>query len=273
MRFAVALHERVLTVADTHTGHSRAPKAAKRGTVKGISSKSRMRLIRLLAQISRPDEPVFITLTYRGFAVDFRTWKTHLHNFRRVLADDFPDYCGLWRLEFQERGAPHFHILAWLVREVVLAEVEARLAQVWCRVIGQETAANLEHGCTVEPVTDFRACAFYLSLYQAKDSQDRKDINTGREWGVWKRERLGLQPISKTLFDGREFNLFRRIIRRHYVSFLRRSGKGTTYTDADGKPVVRGYLRALRRPQGFTTFLPYQHAAKLVRWIEEQPPF
>jgi hypothetical protein len=273
MRYTVALHERVWTVTDNQTGHSRAPKTANRGTIKGISSKSRYRLIRILAQISRPDEPVFITLTYRNFTDDFATWKRHLHNFRRVLADDFPEYCGLWRLEFQERGAPHFHILAWLVREVGLEALQARLKTIWCRVIGQTTAANLEFGCTVEPVTDFRRTAFYISLYQSKDSQDRKDIDTGREWGVWKRERLGLEPVSTVTLTATQFQLLRRTVRRNYENFLRRSGKGFTTSGAEGSTVVRGYLRALRRDQPFTNFLPYHQARKLVEWVSRENPF
>lgn len=256
MRYAVALHERLLTVVDRETGHARAPKAANRGTIKGISSKSRYRLIKFLSQISRPDEPVFITLTYRNFSDSFKDWKRHLHNFRRVVADEFPDYCGIWRLEFQKRGAPHFHILAWLVREVPLDWLQTRLSEIWCRVIGQQSEANKEYGVTVEPCTDFRRSAFYISVYQAKDSQDRDDIQTGREWGHWKKDRLGLEPIRVADLDRSGVLLLRRVLRRHYVSFMRVSGR---------KP--KAYLRALRRDQPFSNFLPFAQSRRLLEWV------
>jgi hypothetical protein len=276
MRYAVALHERIMTVTDTHSGHSRAPKAAKRGTIKGISSKSRYRLIKTLAQISRPDEPVFITLTYRDFSTSFEDWKSHLHNFRRRIAADFPDYCGLWRLEFQERGAPHYHILAWLAQSVSVAQLRDRLADVWTRVIGQETAANHEHGVEVAPVTDFRQTAFYISLYQAKDKQDRKDIDTGREWGFWKKERLGLKPIEIAHLDGRQFLLLRRTLRRSYVSYMRRNRGGTVSRSGAvvgrGRKAAGSYLRALRRNQPFSNFLPFYESRSLVEWVRSAAP-
>lgn len=268
MRYSVALHERILTVVDTEKGHSRAPKTARRGNIKGISSKSRYRLIKLLAKINRPDEPLFITLTYRSFTDVFADWKRHLDNFRRVLADDFPELAAVWRLEFQKRGAPHFHILLWLGVVRLLSEVEARLTEIWTRVIGQREAANVEHGCEVVPVTDFRKSAFYISVYQAKDGQDRDDIATGREWGVWGRKRLGFAPIQNVPLTRPQFLLFRRTLRGLYVSHLRVTGKGLV--GDTGKK--RGYLAALESDQPFSNFLPFQHAARLVRWCVSERP-
>lgn len=258
MRYNVALHERLLVVTDSESGHARAPKFGPRGVVRGISRASRYRFIRYLAQVNRPDEAVFITLTYRSFTDDFAVWKRHLDSFGKFLGRRFLDRCGFWRLEFQQRGAPHFHLLLWLGDVTELAAFERECAAAWCRIIGQETEANLEYGCIVEPVTDWRKSAFYISVYQAKDSQDRDDIQTGREWGIWGKERLGLEPIRTVSMGRKSFTLFRRILRRGYRAFQRKSESSARRNS--------GYLRALRADQPFTSFLPIGAATLLAAW-------
>jgi len=261
-RYAVALHERVLVVTDLEAGIARAPKHARRSVVRGISSKSRYRLIRYLAQITRPDEAVFITLTYRNFSDDYQVWKEHLHGFHMWLVYHYPDLAGFWRLEFQVRGAPHFHLLLWLGDVTELDSFREDCKRAWCRIIQQRSAANLVYGCTVEPVTDWRKSAFYISVYQAKDNQDRDDIQTGREWGIWGKERLGLDPVSTVNLSRKGFLLFRRCIRRSYRAFQR----GPQGTAARKKS---GYLRALRADQPFTNFMPYGAAAILAAWCND----
>ena len=228
-----------------------------RGIVRKISGKSRMRLIRTLAQVSRMDEPLFVTLTYRDFVPDFAVWKSDLNRFRTNIREFLQDSCGLWRLEFQERGAPHFHILLWGIVADDLERVAARMSKAWCSATGDESPAHYTHGCDVVRVTNFRACAFYISLYQSKDSQDSGGIPTGRCWGLWGRDRLGLQPIQSFGFLRGDFILYRRALRALYRAHTRKSGKRKNSR----------YERALRFDQGLTTFLPVGEATRLAAWV------
>ena len=256
-RYEVQLHERCLRVVDTEQGTARAPINTPRGVVQGISSKSRGRLIKLLAKINRPDAPVFITLTYREFTDDFEQWKADLHRFKCAFVYHFPTLAAVWRLEFQQRGAPHYHLLAWLDRESTVGFVEETVRRCWLNAIGQHSRANQEHGTTVEHVADFRECAFYISLYQSKDDQDRKDIQTGREWGTWGKERLNLGAIEKLSLCANGLRLFRRVTRRGYVARQRSNGKR-----------CGNFLRALRRDQPFTSFASYAEARRVVLWCQ-----
>jgi hypothetical protein len=81
-----------------------------RGAVKHFSSKSRMRLVRLCANNSEKFR-YFVTLTYHRLMQNGRLAKKHLNRFLTSLRR-----CGvnlyIWVLEFQERGAIHFHV--WL---------------------------------------------------------------------------------------------------------------------------------------------------------------
>jgi hypothetical protein len=256
MRYAVQLHERCLRVVDTEAGVIRAPKNPPRGVVKGISNKSRGRLIKLLAKVNRPDAPVFITLTYREYTDNFEEWKADLNRFVCSFRYHFPTLAGIWRLEFQERGAPHYHLLLWLGERSTVGGVEDTARNCWLNAIGQHSRANQEHGITVEHVADFRECAFYISLYAAKDAQDRKDIQTGREWGCWGKERLNLLPIETLNLCANGLRLFRRITRRAYVARQRSNGKR-----------CGNFLHALRRPQPFTAFCSYAEARRVVCWV------
>lgn len=256
-RYRLDLHDRMLRVVDLRPGVPVAGARTPRGRVRGLSGKSRMRLIRILAQVSRMDEAVFVTLTYREFTEDFECWKSDIHRWVCSLRHRYPDVCGVWRLEFQSRGAAHFHLLLWGCVAPDIEELERDMSRRWCRATRDLSPAHSEHGCKVIAVSDYRACAFYVSVYQSKDCQDRRDIVTGRPWGVWGRCRLGLEPSESLGFHRGDFVLYRRALRGLYRAYQRRSGK----------PSQSRYGRSLGRDRPLTTFLPISEASRLARWV------
>lgn len=96
--------------------------AAKRGEIKDWSRKSRSRMLATIAELdlyemlSAPGEPAMLTLTYPGdwkqVAPNGKVVKAHLEAFfkryKRAWGEDLK--C-IWKLEFQGRGAPHYHLL------------------------------------------------------------------------------------------------------------------------------------------------------------------
>jgi hypothetical protein len=90
------------------------PKGGKRGKVKGFSFASRLRLMRTIAKIKKDSElPNFITLTYPFEFPSPIASKKHLDIFIKRLLRAFPEIGLIWKLEPQQRGAPHYHIMAW----------------------------------------------------------------------------------------------------------------------------------------------------------------
>lgn len=86
------------------------------------SRKSRSRMVSSIAELDsapmleQPGRMGMVTLTYPGdwqaVAPDGETVKKHLQAFFRRLERDFGvKVICIWKLEFQSRGAPHFHIL------------------------------------------------------------------------------------------------------------------------------------------------------------------
>jgi hypothetical protein len=257
-RYSVAVHRGVTVIRDTDSGKAFAPKRPPvgRGIVKGMSEKSRMRLLRTLARIERPEVPVFITLTYQTWEDDWKAWKRDLAAFRRVLFRRCPHAAGVWRQEFQERGAPHWHLLLWLGQEFDVSELEQELTEAWVRIIGQDNAATRKYAVSVEAVPDIRTCKFYISLYQAKDKNDRKDIQTGREWGLWRPHFLGMQPLAEHGITKHEFLLLRRAQRGLYRSFKRKDAKRSHF------------FRGLKRQQPFTAFTPVHVMERMLSWAK-----
>jgi len=261
-RFKVQLFDRLAKVTDSEAPISLASKrpTSPRGQVEGMSRKARRRLLVALAMVSRSDPCHFVTLTYAEFVEDCAQWHRDLDSFAKALARRFPHYCGFWRLQFQERGAPHFHLILWLCEEGQAEDVCNWASVTWCRITGDNSEKHQKYGADVQECGDFRATGFYLALYQGKAEQDRKDILTGRLWGMLGRSRLRLSPLSETQLNTQEYHLFNRVLRNHYKSRHRESFAKS------------GFRKALQRERTkLQAFLPIEVSVPLMEWVCSRP--
>lgn len=71
---------------------------------------ARNNIIRLISCNSN-DLKLFITLTYKDNFQDLKKSKEHLKKFFKKLSKDYKDLKYVYVLEYQERGAIHYHIL------------------------------------------------------------------------------------------------------------------------------------------------------------------
>ena len=74
-----------------------------------VLNRARNKIIRLIS--CNEDMQTFITLTYRDNMQDLSTSKEHLHLTLMKLSKTFNDFKYLYVLEFQDRGAIHYHML------------------------------------------------------------------------------------------------------------------------------------------------------------------
>lgn len=99
-----------------------AEESAGRGEISGWSAKSRARMVSRLAELDyapmfvQGDFPAMVTLTYPGdwetVAPNGAVVKGHLTSFfKRFERAWGEDLICVWKLEFQSRGAPHFHLM------------------------------------------------------------------------------------------------------------------------------------------------------------------
>lgn len=173
-----------------------------RGAITKFSAASRKRMLELLAKIQLSfDGAVFVTLTYPGqYSSDWKRWKRDLDVFLKRLLTRFPDAAGIWRLQPQKRGAPHYHLLIWGISWHYLV-LRRWIAQVWYDVVGSGDERHLIVGTQCDLVKSRRHAAFYVSKYVAKvdeaiwsDPETGEFFNVGRWWG-----RFGKLPVAAEL--------------------------------------------------------------------------
>jgi len=169
-----------------------------RSSISGFSASSACRMRRYL-RVATSEYRYMLTLTYPGFySSDGKESKEHLRKFLQELKreqaraesigsyrctlEQGNPYSSFWFLEFQSRGAPHFHILTthefnkkWISRK-------------WFEIVGSDDIRHLQAGTNFEKIRLGRAgIASYAAKYAAKNIQkvvpDGYD-NVGRFWGV-----------------------------------------------------------------------------------------
>jgi len=170
----------------------------KRGEIQSFSLRSRSRLNRKIAMLSRGVLPSFVTLTYHtDIPESFEGYKYHLHHFIISLFRRFPSAGVIWKLEFQKRGHAHYHLFIW---GVSTEDLQAFVPDTWHKIAGYRSTFHLawhkgelgngnEH--CVQPIRSWNGVRSYSAKYFSKiDSTDRG----GRVWGV-----RGQVPFSKIL--------------------------------------------------------------------------
>lgn len=166
---------------------------ARRSLVTEFSANSRRRMLRKLARIA-PERVVFVTLTYPERYPDARKAKEHLRAFFERIRRRYPKASGIWRLEYQERGAPHFHILFCELPFVPFSE----LRRWWSEIIKEFVDGHLPR-VRIEQIKSRRGAFYYCAKYCAKMAGDGFSplslssthiCTPGRFWGVFNRNHL-----------------------------------------------------------------------------------
>lgn len=159
-----------------------------RSEVQLFSGKSKTRLRRFL-QNTPHQYRVMITLTYgMEYPASGCVAKSHLKRFRQLLLNHklVPESV-CWFLEFQNRGAPHFHLLS---TDFIPFMAVAWLWH-WSSGAPLDTATNVKR--MTRPVR-------YAVKYAKKATQ--KDVpeqfqDVGRFWGIWFGHRVYAVEASK----------------------------------------------------------------------------
>jgi len=164
-----------------------------RGKITKYSASSQRRF-EVVARNTCDKLGVFITLTYpNNYPIDGEVVKNHLHTFLIYLGRKGYQY--LWTLEFQKRGAPHFHIL---VDKKIPYEW---VAETWYNIVDSKDPKHLEAGTRVEAVKNREAMGKYITHYMKKWQQKivpEEYQKVGRFWGRSRK----LLEIKKEIYFG-----------------------------------------------------------------------
>lgn len=250
-------------------------RGGKRGEVRGFSRKSRQRLLIVMASIDYEAAglPVFLTLTYPGeWDNNPGKWKRDLDVFLHALKRQWPEVWGTWKLEFQKRGAPHFHALLWDGPKVKGIEAQRCngkfcvvpdvsdpetlklfnwMSTTWYRIVGSGDEKHLVAGTRIEPVKSRQGVMSYTGKYLGKTGGGEEyPEGIGRVWGVIGRDRWKSDPVESRL-DHEEYMRIRRVMRKWRE---RKLGKKDRYKS---------------RITGMNVFMKAETAERLKAWALE----
>ena len=204
----------------------------KRAKIINFSKRSLKRLKHLIRNSSNVWKSI-VTLTYpESFIPDGRLVKSHLNTFLQYLRDRKIKY--LWVLEFQDRGAPHFHILLSSYIH------KSNLSKEWYNIVNSNDERHLRAGTQIQSIKSEKHLYSYLSNYIKKLHQKSVPsgfLNVGRFWGA-SRNLLAFklyQKISHYYDLSRSIRLLRRWYKAHLRKFnIKWRWKGQGFVLLDG---------------------------------------
>jgi len=223
------------------------PYQSPRGAIREFSRKSRTRLQQTLCAMPKRHVGtgvLFITLTYpSSYPGQWRLWKRQLDTWVKRLRRRWPRAAGLWKLEPQKRGAPHFHLLVVGVPFIAKQWVSAS----WYEVVGSQDARHLAAGTQVQLARSHRGVIAYAAKYTAKRQElpDDWQDGVGRWWGVFNREGLGITWEEYRLGENTFWGLVR-TLRRLIAARSGRRARGPPRTYAGGMWAVLDDAQARR---------------------------
>jgi hypothetical protein len=176
-----------------------------------------------IAMVKRDaDLPMFLTLTYPDDFPDPDVSKKHLRKFIKRLVRRFPFIGLIWKLEPQQRGAPHYHFLIWGADYIDLLTF---VPQAWYEIAGggdpkhlawhKGLCGNGNKPC-VTKVNCFKGVWWYAAKYIGKTFEVSG-------WGVICRQNIPFGEMKKLVVTRR---LAVQIMRyqRHFKN-IRKSGE------------------------------------------------
>jgi hypothetical protein len=179
-----------------HGYRPRSSRYSSRGRISAFTRRSRSRLLKKCASLDsdRLRLGLFVTLTYPSeWTSDAAQWKRDLDVFWKRIKRKFARACAVWKLEFQKRGAPHFHLL--VVGPSFIAA--SWLANTWYGVINSGDYRHLEAGTQVDRVRKSRDAIAYAAKYLGKVSTTDVGDYVGRYWGVLGRQFLPVHTMER----------------------------------------------------------------------------
>ncbi len=187
------------------------------------------------------------------FPADPETYKKHLDAFGKRCLREFPHGAFHWKLEFQDRDAPHFHPIFWNLASDRESLVSFRqwLATAWFETAGTGDHKHLLAGTQADAIHSRFGILRYVSGYQSKTDQTRPGWKVGRYWGIVGRANVPYGKAGTLELSNAESLLLWRTARRYMKAVNRerriRHVNKKCGTDVGARWLLSGRLRQIRK--------------------------
>ncbi len=205
----------------TKTGPAKPPER-KANDIRTFSSNSRRRFIKQMAKINLQmyGKPLFVTLTYHNVYPDnSKDLQKQLNYFLTLLRTAKLRYHYVWRLEFQERGAPHFHLILFPLKESnpdKLYIYKNNILKMWRTSLYDWDESMQLFSVDVKMLKGKKHIFQYISKYAAKKDNENILSFSGRRYGFSKN--IFIDALLKCEIKLSDFDSLRKIIFNYFVS-------------------------------------------------------
>ncbi len=215
-----------------------------------------MRMTLARVDQGKTGKATFCTKTYPAeFPLDAATFKRHLDMFGKRFLRAYPEAGFFWKLEFQKRGAPHFHTIVFGLhlqeKTRALCRFREWLAETWFEVVNSGDSKHLAAGTSAEVMRSSVAILRYCAGYVSKSDQTLVGVKVGRYWGIVGRSRIPFGNALSVTLSPAEHRLIRRTMVRSMkaqnrvrrIKYLAEQG----FREQATNELLSGRLRELRK--------------------------
>lgn len=228
----------------------------KRGKVHQFSGQSRKRILAKVAQIDASKicgHPLFVTLTYpRHHTSSPKAWKRHLDILLKRYRRYNPRGVIVWRLEFQKRGAPHYHLIIFQTgkrKKLFIKRHRLWFKYAWNNIVAPADQDHLKAGTQCDKIRSWNGVFHYVAKYMGKTDQSiynqEGGESVGRFWGIANRDLLPISFVSVDLTPKQFW-----FLRRQLKEVLERR--------------TQKHVRLWNRHQGIAVFIDYDTALQML---------
>lgn len=157
--------------------------------ITSFSKNSRSRLLKIFSEISLSEfrKIYFVTLTYHhDWPDEPKKLKRQLDNYIKRLSRINVNLHYLWRLEYQKRGAPHFHFIFLIPKKWETFREGRFLDDVknhWLEIKECSCSSCRSYAVKSEELVSYRKALYYVSKYVGKVDESLVNKAIGRRWG------------------------------------------------------------------------------------------
>lgn len=186
-----------------------------RGPIRKLSKKASKRMRDRLLQMRKSEPFLFVTLTYGAvYPASGDAAKQHLNKLWRSLVRRWPQASTVWVMQFQKRGAPHFHLVVWGIKARALRDW---IKEAWPQIATEDWSFVDSAGARVENGRSLKGVANYLSRpSEVPEAFLGTEGTLGRLWGQKNKSALPFSPVK--LFKLKDEAGLDRLVRRYIKS-------------------------------------------------------